>query len=151
MLFRCACLERDETFLLGGSYNCTPLPASLTSLTAVFVGQLFYNQLRLGWRLQRYHLGGRAAKKEQKQKKEEASEATPQAQPGAFYEDLTEHPGLKPGEECKSRHKKTNFSSSLLVVGEIKRSWDFETKKPRAQPGEFYYKISVSLAFIICE
>lgn len=39
-----------------------------------------------------------------------------------FYEYHTEHPRLQPGDECKSRHKKTEFSSCLFVVGKIKQS-----------------------------
>ncbi|MDD7578438.1 MAG: hypothetical protein PUK24_02690 [Elusimicrobia bacterium] len=49
--------------------------------------------------------------------------SAPQLVAGAdFYEYHTEHPRLQPGDECKSRHKKTEFSSCLFVVGKIKQS-----------------------------
>ena len=58
---------------------------------------------------------------------------------GMFMNTLTEHPGLQPGDEWKSRHKKTEFSSYLLVAGKIKRSWDFEEEEtPGFSPGSSF-------------
>ena len=51
---------------------------------------------------------------------------------------LTGHPRREPGDECKSRRKKTEFSFCLSAAGKIKRSWDFEIKEaPGGSPGSF--------------
>ena len=63
---------------------------------------------------------------------------------------LTGHPRREPGDECKSRRKKTEFSFCLSAAGKIKRSWDFETKEASGgSPGSFTstYKVGAQAKY----
>ena len=69
---------------------------------------------------------------------------------GIFIAYLTGHPRREPGDECKSRRKKTEFSFCLSAAGKIKRSWDFETKEaPGGSPGSFTstYKVGAQAKY----